>query len=291
MIVEPARREDFLALMRETYGDQAMTEEEFEWWFDRNPVGPRVVSEARDDDGAPLGVLAMNCVRTDAGHAACSVHGVTTPGARGRGVFSALERHNEQEAARGGAGWAFAFTNPRTGPIFLGPLGWEDVAPLRLWVRPRRLRRTGAGGLRVEPACPPFEPRHEVRFAPHHILRDAQYLTWRYSDSPRPYHRVEVEGGWAVVRPAVWHGFSVAVVCEAVGANLSRLLRRALRTLDSDIALAMVNPAERLAYLAAGFLPTPRAIPFVAKRLREDAPALPKGRRAWRFTLGDMDWF
>lgn len=291
MIVEPARRDEVLALMRETYADGAMSEDEFEWWFDRNPVPPRLVSAAHAEDGTALGVLAMSPVRTDACLAACSVHGVTTPAARGRGVFTTLERHNEAEAAAAGVAWAFAFTNPRTGPIFLGPLGWEDVAPLRLWVRPRRLRRTGAGGFRVEPACPPFEQRHEVGFPVHHVLRRAEYLTWRYSDSPRGYHRIEHGGGWAVVSATVWNGFSVTVVCEAVGPRLGRLLVRALDATNTDLALAMVNPGEQRAYLAAGFLPSPRSIPFVAKRLRDDAPLLARSRRRWRFTLGDMDFF
>jgi len=161
MIVEPARRDEFLALMRETYADGAMGEDEFAWWFDGNPVPPRCVSAAREEDGTALGVLAMSPVRTDACLAACSVHGVTTPAARGRGVFTTLERHNEAEVVAAGVGWTLAFSNPRTLPIFLGPLGWRELASLRLWVRPRRFRRTGAGGYRGEPSCPPFEPRHE----------------------------------------------------------------------------------------------------------------------------------
>ena len=36
MIVEPAGRDEFLALMQETYGS-AMSEDEFAWWFDGNP--------------------------------------------------------------------------------------------------------------------------------------------------------------------------------------------------------------------------------------------------------------
>ena len=291
MILEPARLDDVLALMRETYGDEALTGAEAEWWFERNPVGPRVVTVARGEDGGLLGTLAMSPVRTDACLAACSVHGVTTPEARGRGVFTALERHNEAEVAAGGAAWAFAFTNPRTGPIFLGPLEWEDVAPLRLWASPRRIRRGGVARFRVERTCPPFEERHAARFPVHHVLREPEYLTWRFSDSPRPYHRVEHGGGWAVVSASAWRGFSVAVVCEAVGPRLTRLLGRALRAVDADLALALVNPGEERAYLAAGFVPSPRTIPFVAKRLRDDAPPLPQGRRAWRFTLGDMDFF
>ena len=99
MIVEPARRDEFLALMQENYG-AAMSPTEFDWWFDRNPAGRRILNEARDEDGTPLGVLAMSCFLMSQGLASYAVHAVTTPAARGRGVFSALELHNEQDAAR-----------------------------------------------------------------------------------------------------------------------------------------------------------------------------------------------
>jgi hypothetical protein len=64
-----------------------------------------------------------------------------------------------------------------------------------------------------------------------------------------------------------------------------------VNAVDADLAVAIVNPGERRAYLAAGFVPTPRTIRFIGKRLTDDAPALPKKRRAWRFTLGDLDFF
>ena len=112
MIVEPAGREELLALMQETYG-ASMSADEFDWWFDRNPAGPRILSGARDEDGTPLGVLAMSLFRMSQGSAAYAVHAVTTPAARGRGVFSTLELHNEESAARTGAPWALGFTNPK----------------------------------------------------------------------------------------------------------------------------------------------------------------------------------
>jgi hypothetical protein len=64
-----------------------------------------------------------------------------------------------------------------------------------------------------------------------------------------------------------------------------------VRAVDADVAVALVNPGEERAYLAAGFLPTPRTIRFIGKRLTDDAPPLPKGRRPWRFSLGDLDFF
>lgn len=274
MIVDAAARDEFLALMQETYGS-AMAPAEFDWWFDRNPAGPRVLNAAREDDGTALGVLSMHYARMDTGLNAFAVHAVTTPAARGRGVFSALELHNEQEAAAAGAQWALGFTNPLAGPILVGKLGWEDVTQLRIWVRPKGVRKDG----RVRETA--VEPRARPLPA-HHVVRDEAYLRWRYADSPRLY----AQHGDAVVTYANWHGFASAVVCEH-GRNLGR----ALRQVDAQLAVAMVNPGEERSFLLRGFVPSPRTIRFIGKRLTGDAPPLPKRRDAWHFTLGDLDFF
>jgi hypothetical protein len=281
VIVGPARRDDFLALMQENYGS-AMSAEEFDWWFDRNPAGPRIVNEARDHDGTPLGVLAMSCAQMSQGLAAFAVHAVTMPAARGRGVFSTLELGNEEAAAAAGAGWALGFTNPQAGPILVGRLGWEDVTSLRIWARPLRLRlrRRRSGSVRRAGSAEPFSAGPALEA--HHIVRTPAYLDWRYGDSPRAYART----GDAVVTHATWHGWSSAVVCEH-GPGM----REALRLVDADLAVAMVNPGEERRFLRLGFVPTPRSIRFIGKRIREDAPPLPKERRAWRFSLGDLDFF
>lgn len=274
MIVEPASRDEFLSLMTESYGS-AMSEAEFDWWFDRNPAGPRILNAARDDDGTALGVLAMSFARLENGLAAFAVHAVTTPAARGRGVFSMLELRNEEQAAAAGATWALGFTNPMAGPILVGKLGWEDVAQLRIWVRPKGIRKAG----RVRPT--EIEPRPRELPA-HHLVRDEAYLRWRYGDSPRAY----AQHGDAVVTHATWHGLSSAIVCEH-----GRGLERALHKVDAQVAVAMVNPGEEARFLAHGFVPTPRTIRFIGKRIRDDAPPLPHDRRAWTLALGDMDFF
>jgi hypothetical protein len=258
--------------MQETYGS-AMTPAEFDWWFDRNPAGSRILNGAYD--GAALGALSMHFARMDNGLNSFAVHAVTTPAARGRGVFSTLELHNEQEAAAAGAQWALGFTNPMAGPILVGKLGWEDVTALRIWVRPKSLRKSG------DVRRTPIDAR--ARDLPgHHIVRDETYLRWRYADSPRAY----AQSGDAVVTFANWHGFPSAVVCEH-----GRGLERALRHVQAQLAVAMVNPGEERGFLAHGFVPTPRTIRFIGKRLTDDAPELPKRRDAWHFTLGDLDFF
>jgi GNAT superfamily N-acetyltransferase len=281
VIVEPARRDDFLALMQETYGS-AMAPAEFDWWFDRNPAGPRILNAAHDEDGSPLGVLAMSFARFDNGLAAFAVHAVTTPAARGRGVFSTLELHNEREAVAAGARWALGFTNPMAGPILVGRLGWEDVTSLRVWVKPKRLRRRRTGSVRTGTQLRAFEASRTL--TGHHIVRDPTYLNWRYRDSPHSYARI----GDAVVTYAPWHDLACAVVCETDG---PRPLRQATAAVDADVAVALVNPGEERAYLAAGFVPSPRTIRFIGKRLTDDAAPLPKRRDAWRLYLGDIDFF
>jgi hypothetical protein len=274
VIVEAASREEFLPLMQETYGS-TMSPAEFDWWFDRNPAGRRILNGARADDGTSLGALSMHLARMDNGLQAFAVHAVTTPAARGRGVFSTLELHNEQEAAEAGAQWALGFTNPMAGPILVGKLGWEDITALRIWVRPKGLRKSG----RVRATAIEARPRN---LPGHHIVRDEAYLRWRYADSPRPY----AQSGDAIVTHATWHGLSSAIVCEH-----GRGLERALRHADARIAVAMVNPGEERRFLVHGFVPTPRTIRFIGKRLGDDAPELPKRRDAWHFTLGDLDFF
>jgi hypothetical protein len=281
VIVEPAGRDEFLALMRETYGT-AMSDAEFDWWFDRNPAGPRILNAARDEDGTALGVLAMSFVRLDNGLAAFAVHAVTTPAARGKGAFSELALHNEREAAAGGAQWALGFANPKSAPILVEKLGWVDIAALRVWARPKRLRRTAGGGLRVAAGVPPANG--ERRLPGRHIVRDAAYLDWRYAESPRVY----AEAGEAIVTHAIWHGYSSAIVCEA---GPSSSLRKASAAVDADTAIAFVNHGEERTFLAAGFVPTTSTIRFIGKRLLDDAPPIPLGRRAWSVSLGDLDFF
>jgi len=36
---EPADREAYLGLLREAWGDRAVSGDEFDWWLGRNPAG------------------------------------------------------------------------------------------------------------------------------------------------------------------------------------------------------------------------------------------------------------
>lgn len=303
---EPARRGDFLALMREVYEGAGWSEREFDWWFEQNPTRHFIVNLA-DEDGRAIGAAAQSYVRMVVGgrevEPTVTLHVMTGPAARGKGVFSALQLHNDGVAAAAGAPLTFGFANPMSGPIFVSKLGWDELCWLRLWARPKRpvrafrhLRAHGqpVGGVRG--AVEEFGPRHEEIYRraaagwATHVVKSADYLNWRYHASPRPYASFSTGRGYAVVGWNVFKGISAGLVCELVGGDGVRLLNQCVRAADADVVIALPNPGEHPTYLAAGFVPTNAKIRFIGRSLQPGVE-LPHGREAFRFSLGDMDVF
>ncbi len=117
-----------------------MSGDEFDWWFDGNPAGSlRSVAVL---DGRVVGVAGHSLYRVvlegEEAVASASVHAVTDPSARGRGIFVELERKHEREATERGVACVLAFASAPTAPLFLGPLGWT---------RDREAPRLGAAGV------------------------------------------------------------------------------------------------------------------------------------------------
>src|ERR687884_1083434 len=97
---ETTQKDDYLALLDEAWGGDAMSRAEFEWWFERNPAGS-LMSVARTD-GRVVGVAAHSPYRAvlegEERLVTFSVHATTAASARGKGVFQALELRHEEEA-------------------------------------------------------------------------------------------------------------------------------------------------------------------------------------------------
>ncbi len=263
----PEKRAALVALLARV-GTTQLSDEEFVWWFDRNPAGEGIVSLAVDG-GEAVGVAAMSFFRTslDGSEArlAIPVNVATDPRYRGQGVFSTLELENEKAAAASGSPVTVTFPNGASYPIFVNRLGWIDLPRLRLWARPLRaaavaryvLGRPGElGGLRppddTEPAVRTLDVRPVSRFGPemdelgrraaagygHHFVRDAEYFNWRYLDSPRDYrcfgvYRNGELAGVAVVGHTFKHGVSAGFLADLVAAPddveaIRGLLSRAL---------------------------------------------------------------
>lgn len=291
----PGGRAEVLGLMREVYGE-ALSEEEFDWYFGRAPVREPVLNVA-EDDGRVGGFAAMMPARALVDgletRVAFAVHAATHPASRGKGIFSRLELANEQQAANGGAEIALGFTNRLAGPILVGSLGWRDLYRMRIWARPSApLRAARARGGTIERFTQAQERAWRAVAAAWGscLVRDAAYLTWRYTEAPRDYRAVASENGYAVVGRTVRRGIPLAVVCDLVGpaGELRGLIRSCLRRAPGGTAAAIAVPApgQREAYLSLGFLPTPQTIRVIGKPLLAGAP-LPT---RWHFSLGDTDF-
>jgi GNAT superfamily N-acetyltransferase len=263
----PERRADLVALLARV-GTTQLSDEEFRWWFDRNPAGEGIVSLAVDA-GEVVGVAAMSYFRTALAGVETSlaipVNVATDPRYRGQGVFSTLQVENEAAAAAAGSPLTVTFPNGASYPIFIRRLGWTDLPRLRLWARPLHVRallryalgRSGAeGGLRARNDRPSTLYGLEVRmidgFGPemdelgrtagaaygHHFVRDAEYFNWRYLDSPRDYrcfgvYRAGELAGVTVVGHTYKHGVSAGFLADLVVApdgfrETRALLARAL---------------------------------------------------------------
>jgi GNAT superfamily N-acetyltransferase len=317
---ESAHREQLLALMR-SVGRSHIDDAEFEWWFERNPSSPRLISLAHAD-GRVVGIAAMSFFRTlvDGREelTAVPVHVATEAQFRRQGVFSELELRNEDEAASAGAPLTVTFPNAASHRIFVQDLGWRDLPGRRVWARPLRVgavvryalgRESHAGGLRPPSSGARGGVTPLDRFGPdaaelwrstaagNQFVRDESFLNWRYVDSPRDYRRfgayrgAELRG-FAVLGHTVKHGVSSGFLADLVAPDETErvaLLRRCVEELapGTDALIALVARGHLGAFLRGGFLPTYKRIRFVGKSL--DGRALPDVD--WHFTLGDFDFF
>jgi GNAT superfamily N-acetyltransferase len=284
---ERSDRGDYVGLLGEAGGHQGLSGEEFDWWFDRNPAGS-LMSVARAN-GRVVGVAAHTLLPMVLGGeertASFSVHATTHPSMRGQGIFARLEEKHEREAAERGVAVVLAFASAPTAPIFLGPLGWTEIGRLRIWVRPV-LGRSG------EPPAAGVDVEGDAAASwPNHVIRDTGHLAWRYLDSPRGYVALRSANGYAVVWPAKPHrGRTIAVLADlaAPRGEVPELLRRATRASRARLLFALPAPEQRRTFLAVGFLPTHLTLHFIGKALAEN---LDTDLHAWRFTLGDTDFF
>jgi GNAT superfamily N-acetyltransferase len=258
----PEQRAALVSLLARV-GTTQLSDEEFAWWFDRNPAGEGIVSLAVDG-GEVVGVAAMSFFRTALNgvetRLAIPVNVATDPRYRGQGIFSTLERENETAAASSGSPLTVTFPNGASYPIFMSRLGWIDLPRLRLWARPLRagavlryaLRRSGErGGLRASDAASSTFHGVEVRLVEgfgsemdelgrraamgygSHFVRDAEYFNWRYLGSPRDYrcfgaYRANELVGVAIVGHTFKHGVSAGFLADLVAAPDGRQETRAL---------------------------------------------------------------
>jgi GNAT superfamily N-acetyltransferase len=279
-------RGQVLDLLERVWGERP-DPEELAWWFDHSPAGPGLLTVERDGDRT-VGLASMSFVRSRVDGreqlVAMPLQVATDADQRGKGIFRRLELANEAAAAEQSCELGVTFPNDASRGIFLERLGWQELWRGRIWARPP-LPAIGRGALRLEELTeiPPDVVR--LGGAANGQIADAAFIEWRYLRSPREYRvlggfRGESLGGLLAVRPRRGR---IAVVCHALG-EVAQLLRASG---TARPAIALVPREQRRAFVAAGFVPTPKSIRVLGKQLRPESAL--DGR--WQFQLGDFDVF
>lgn len=312
-----------LALMKDVWGTAA-DPDAFRWWFEESPVGEAIVTVALDGEQV-VGVAAMAWLRLrlegEESRVPFPQSVATHPSYRGRGVFQRLQRENELRASAEGADISLTFPNAATAPIFLGSLGWTALRGPRVWIRPinpvafgraligRDVKTTspwadGVGGVRrggIEVSQLLVCPEDVVRLIPpgDRAVADEAYLRWRYFESPREYRCFGAfEGGrlrgFAAIGPVTLQRVPGMALTElmvtdsdvpAARSLLSACSRETGRHLACVFA-AEPEPGLRSTFVRSGFLPAPRRLRLLGKRI-SGVGSLPS---SMSFTLGDLDF-
>jgi predicted N-acetyltransferase YhbS len=271
---EPGDRPEFFRLMREVWGSY-ISQDEFTWWFERNPAGEPLIRVA-EDEGRVVAVACMSPYRllVDGAEelAYVPLHVATLPAYRGRGLFARLEEENERSASARAA-IAITFPNTASRAVFRSRLGWRDLPRPRLWARPALGR---AHGVRRVERFGDEADELARRLGGNGVLRDSTYLNWRFAESPRRYTCLADTYGLAVLGRR--GGLAYVAELLAWPGSTPRKLLSACAAFAEGRALLVLGPA-------LGFAPTPKRILVMGKELRPDG-WLP-GR--WRFSLGDGD--
>jgi GNAT superfamily N-acetyltransferase len=275
----PDRRSDVADLMQRVWGERP-AEAALEWSYERNPVRPASVLLAEEDDRV-VGSVAISFLRmavdgeeVDVG---MPIGLATDPEARGRGVFTRLQEANEERVRGLGIRLLLIVPNTASTRVLVGRLGWRPLPPLRVWARLRPLR--GRRRARRVEAFPSLVTQcHKHRGAGDRVLRDAEWLNWRFVDAPRPYVLLDGGDGYAVAGRRGRAGV-VAAVC-------GELLADVTAAASGTPLIAAPPPSERRRYALAGYVPTPRTFTVLGKSLdpRQPLPARP------HFELGDLDF-
>ncbi len=268
------------------------------------------------------------------------------PWAQGRGVFRGLAAFANADLARSGLDLIYTFPNKRSIHNFLKYDGYRKVLELGAWLMPvdsaailrREVGLVWAGkwlgaavdgalnglaaSLRDECALKThaafdaeilglFAPRAEDKSLT--LLRDAEYLKWRFLDRPKSKHSIYSlrEGGRATAAAVFKHeclfgipalllmDFATLPGRESDMVQLLLRLRLALRE-DGPAGMGLIFAAGAHAFaphpLSAGFIPipgpvNPRRIGLLCKNFSSSDDAAASNPKRWHINLSDWDVF
>ncbi len=248
------------------------------WEFTQNPNGKMgiLLAESGDTLAAQYAVLPLTVqVEGVVRDGALSLDTATDAAFRGRGLFPRLARQLYGELADQGFFAVFGFPNSASAPSFFHKLGWVELAPFPLLVKPLAgaartvLAARGvpgwlaaaleplAGVIRPRPAAVPMRYRVEtaVIFPPEAdalwrrarvgkriaVVRDRAYLDWRYVTNP--------EGGLYRIH-LLWEGaelagYVVTLIEQRFSMRSGFVMDLLFEESRPEVGVALVSVAER----------------------------------------------
>jgi hypothetical protein len=293
--------------------------EEWFWWkHKRNPFGASPIWVAVDD-GAIVAVRAFMRWGFARGDRSVSVvravDTATLPSHQRQGLFSTLTLHGLGELEAEGVDFVFNTPNDQSRAGYL-LMGWREVGPVPIAVRPGGLRSLGRTMRARVPAakwslpCDVGEAVTEL-VAGHpgetadllaaaagpgdawRTARSTEYLAWRYGFAPLRYRALTlgtVADGLVVFRLRTRGPAIECVVCEVLvpgpdprrGARL--LLKRLRREVRADHLIVSAAVVSGLEWIPAG-----RLGPVVT--VRDAATPAPSSIADFELALGDVELF
>lgn len=303
-----------LALMAEVQG-HTTSQARFIWEFERNPVGDTNVFLAIEDE-AVIGVSCHNTFRMRVGKeeervVSFPLNVLTKATHRGRGIFSTLERANEEHAKALGVPFMLSIPNAESSPIFLNRLGWTNLSAPRVIARPGPILPTrGKSPLSLEPVGA-FDRWADEIWAENHeldrcLVRDSTYLNWRFVECPDSSYRVlavrerrEVVG-YIVTGTTTKRNVPIAYIANALLMPPHRdaypaLRRAALRDAKAPVLLdtetTIAGELQHQSFRSTRYFPIPKRLHLIAKAVEPERDESWLRARPWQFQLGDLDFF
>ena len=286
----------------------------FRWKHQENPFGPSAgwVAEV---DGHLAGFRTFLRWSWDVPgrgpvRAVRAVDTATHPDFQGRGIFSRLTMHALESLEAEGVGFVFNTPNDNSRPGYL-KMGWQLIARLPVWARPRSLR-TAPKLLGAAVPADKWSLDGDGRPAPEALADEAAvdrllasiparsgaatrrtgaFLRWRYGFPALHYRAVtagaSIEDGLVLYRlrrrgPAVEAAVCDLLVPGGDDRTTRRLLGAVVRSSGADYAVRLAGHGPR-----STWLPVPGQGPtFVWRHVNETTPPA-----RWDLALGDIELF
>lgn len=280
-------REAYLRLL--PHQERAVGAGKLDWKFANNPAGSGKIAVCRE--GADIvGLNAFMAGAFEDGVAAFqSMDTIVAPEARGQGVFNKLVNRFYEEQP---GDILYGFPNLSSSPGFFGRLGWQQLGPAPMLVKPLRagiflkrlhrllpdfpvslfppkmpsIRNVAKFDQKVEQVWSDFAMTNRVRLG---LRRDATFMNWRLFDHPLAQY-----DGWAAGDEAFGasciedkHGGRIGYVMDAFGSEggvvdlINGIVHKMHgQAVDAIFAWVLPHSSNYRAYRNAGFLPLPDRI-------------------------------